>query len=194
MRCLKITTPGRENINTAQTYLKTGSRTKAVYYYRKAIEKVPVGKGLTTGILENMLKTVGKTEVVRWCDETIIKKPNSRPANLMLFRMARRAGEHNKALGHIDTLLIKTLPNGPAWGDYMMKKCNTLIMAYMKTSDRMYLVNGITEFEKILEFQPDNATVLNNLAYLLANPIHTRYGHDLYLWLDFEAYYLLKGL
>ena len=27
----------------------------------------------------------------------------------------------------------------------------------------------IAEFEKILEFQPDNANVLNNLAYLLAD-------------------------
>jgi len=157
----------------AQTYMRTGSRTKAVYYYRKAIEKVPVGvgvgKNLTTGILENMLKTVGSAEVVRWCNETLLEKPRSGPANLMLFDLAQRAGDYNKAIEHINILLTNTKTNGPVWAEYMIKKSNTLIMAYMKTSDKKYLLDGITEFEKILEFQPDNATVLNNLAYLLAD-------------------------
>lgn len=153
----------------AQTYMKTGSRTKAVYYYRKAIEKVPPGKGITIGILENMLKTIGPAEVIKWCNETLRENPSSRPANLMLFDLNQRSGDYNKALEHVDILLTKTQPNGPVWSDYMMKKCNTLIMAYMKTSDKKYLIDGISEFEKILEFQPDNANVLNNLAYLLAD-------------------------
>lgn len=153
----------------AQTYMKMGSRTKAVYYYRKAIEKVPVGKGITIGILENMLKTIGPAEVVKWCNETLQKNPNSRPANLMLFDLVQRSGDYNKALKYVNTLLSKTQPNGPAWSDYMVKKCNTLVMAYMKTSNKKYLLDGISEFEKILEFQPDNANVLNNLAYLLAD-------------------------
>jgi tetratricopeptide (TPR) repeat protein len=87
----------------------------------------------------------------------------------MLFNLAQGLGDHNKAIEHVNILLTKTQPNGPAWSDYMMKKCNTLIMAYMKTSDKKYLLDGITEFEKILEFQPNNANVLNNLAYLLAD-------------------------
>jgi tetratricopeptide (TPR) repeat protein len=87
----------------------------------------------------------------------------------MLFSLAQMSGNHNKALEHVNTLLTKAPPNGPSWSDYMIKKCNTLIMAYMKTSDKKYLLGGITEFEKILEFQPNNASVLNNLAYLLAD-------------------------
>ena len=153
----------------AQTYMKMGSRTKAVYYYHRAIEKVPVGRGITIGILENMLKTVGPTEVVKWCNETLQENPSSKPANLMLFNLTQRTGDYNKALEHVNILLTKTQPSGPAWSDYMIKKCDTLIMAYMKTSDKKYLLDGITEFEKILELQPNNATVLNNLAYLLAD-------------------------
>lgn len=153
----------------AQAYMKMGSRTKSVYYYRKAIEKVPVGKGVTIGILENMLKIVGPNEVVKWCNETLQQNPSSRPANLTLFNLVQKSGDYNKALGHINILLTKTRTNEPAWSDYMMKKCNTLVMAYMKTSNKKYLLDGISEFEKILEFQPNNATVLNNLGYLLAD-------------------------
>jgi Flp pilus assembly protein TadD len=39
----------------------------------------------------------------------------------------------------------------------------------MKTSDKQYLLEAIGEFEKILIHQPSNASVLNNLAYLLAD-------------------------
>jgi Tfp pilus assembly protein PilF len=50
-----------------------------------------------------------------------------------------------------------------------MNKDNTLQMAFKKTGDNDYLKKTIQEYESVLQKQPTNDTVLNNLAYILAD-------------------------
>ena len=42
-------------------------------------------------------------------------------------------------------------------------------MAYTKTADKDYMDRAIALFKTIVEKQPDNPSLLNNLAYLLAD-------------------------
>ena len=153
----------------AQIKYKMGSRATGISYYRKAIEKAKDNDFYISGILENMLKIAGSGEVVKWCNEKLYADDNSYSANLMMFNLAQSSGDHNKALKHIDKILAKMGPEYRNWLENMISKANTLVMAYIKTSDEKYLLKGLDVFEKILEIQPDNSSVLNNLAYLLAD-------------------------
>jgi tetratricopeptide (TPR) repeat protein len=153
----------------AQTRFKMGSKATAMDYYRKAIEKCGTNNTLILSILQNMSNIVGQIEVAKWCDEKLRTNPDSMAANLMMFKLTQQRGEYNKALEYINKFLSLVDPESPSWIEQMFNKANTLTMAYMKTSDKRYLSTAILEFEKILAKQPDNTSVLNNLAYFLAD-------------------------
>jgi tetratricopeptide (TPR) repeat protein len=153
----------------AQARFKMGSKATAMDYYRKAIEKCGTDDGLIIGILQNMSNIIGPMEVVKWCNEKLQASPDSLAANLMMFNLSQQRGEYNKALGHIDKFLSLVDPDSPVWIEQMLRKANTLTMMYMKTSNKQYLSIAVSEFEKILAKQPNNTSVLNNLAYFLAD-------------------------
>jgi len=153
----------------AQAKFRMGSKATAMDYYRKAIEKCGTDEALVLGILENMSGIVGQIEVVKWCNDKLQKEPDSMAANLMMFNLTQQIGEYNKALYYIDKFLALINPESQVWIDQMFNKANTLTLAYMKTSDKQYLTTAILEFEKILAKKPDNTSVLNNLAYFLAD-------------------------
>jgi tetratricopeptide (TPR) repeat protein len=149
--------------------MKLGSRSKAVQYYRKAIDKAGTDEGIILSILNNMSKTVGVREVASWSNEKLQANPDSIPANLTMSNLYNRTQEYNNALKHIDKCIEIVGTESKAWAEYSIKKANILIMAYIKTKDKQYLQEGISVFEDILTKQPDNGSVLNNLAYLLAD-------------------------
>ena len=153
----------------AQAYSKSGSRVKAMVYYRKAIEKSGTDDQLVIGILDNMLEIAGRPGVVNWCNEKLRSDPQSLPANLMMFKLAQKTGRFDKAIGHIDSFLAAIAPQSPLWVEYMTEKAGTLSIAYITTSKKKYLLSAIKVFEKVLLEKPDNPLVLNDLAYLLAN-------------------------
>ncbi len=153
----------------AQTRFMMGSKAAAMDYYRKAIEKCGTDDTLILGVLRNMSNIVGQSEVTKWCNEKLRTDPESMAANLMMFKLTQQRGEYNKALMYIDKFLSLVDPESTSWIEQMFNKANTLTMAYMKTSDKQYLSTAVLEFEKILTKQPDNTSVLNNLAYFLAD-------------------------
>jgi tetratricopeptide (TPR) repeat protein len=153
----------------AQIKYKMGSRATAISYYHKAIEKSGDRDFFISGILENMLNITGSEEVVKWCNKKLTADKNSYSANLMMFKLTQSSGNYNKALEYIDNILTNMGPEHRGWLSTMMDKANALIAAYVKTSDKKYLLEGIGVFEGILEKQPNNSSVLNNLAYLLAD-------------------------
>jgi len=52
--------------------------------------------------------------------------------------------------------------------DYAANKVAVLQMAYARTSDSAYLRKAISEYESLLTKMPNNTSILNNLAYMLA--------------------------
>ena len=71
-------------------------------------------------------------------------------------------------MGYIDKMLEITDTNSPSGINYMVKKAEVLQSAYSKTSDNIYLRRAIGVYESLLAEMPNNTSVLNNLAYMLA--------------------------
>ena len=153
----------------AQAKFRLGSRATAVDYFHKALEKSEANDMYIYGILEVMAKTIGARDVIKWCEDMIKDDEDSIVANLTMFNLWEKSGEYNKALKYINKCLDMARDDKKIWCKYAIKKANVLIAAYMKTTDKVYLLDAIEQFENILELQPDNNTVLNNLAYLLAD-------------------------
>jgi tetratricopeptide (TPR) repeat protein len=52
--------------------------------------------------------------------------------------------------------------------DYIKKKAEMLTLAYQRSSDNKYLKMAIADYKSLLGKMPNNTSVLNNLAYMLA--------------------------
>ena len=152
-----------------QAQFKLGDMEAAVSNYHKSLEKVGSDENLIMAILRNMSEIIGPGSAERWCIQKLETQPDSMPANLTMFNISLQKGEYNKALKYIDKCLETTDEENPEWITYAVKKVNVLTAAYDKTSDEEYLSRSITESEKVLAKQPNNVSVLNNIAYLLAD-------------------------
>ncbi|MCK5173156.1 MAG: tetratricopeptide repeat protein [Planctomycetes bacterium] len=153
----------------AQVQLKLGNRATSVDYFRKAIERSGADDALISGVLQNMEDVIGIAEVLRWCSQRLSAEPDSLAANLAMYKLAERRGDYNKAIGYANKCMEITGTQSPAWIKYAFYKASLLTLAYQKTSDKNYLSSAISEFEAILARQPDNTSVMNNLAVLLAD-------------------------
>ncbi len=146
-----------------------GQREKSLEYFIKAIEKAANNQSYVYTCLENMRKALGDEPVQVWCKEKIAARTGYIPARLMLAFLAEQDGQYNQAAAHIDECL-KTAPvNSPVWLELLTRKSNTLLMAYSKTEDKAYFNQAIEPLKAILEKQPDNLSVMNNMAFMFAD-------------------------
>jgi tetratricopeptide (TPR) repeat protein len=153
----------------ARAKADTGDKDTATQYFRRALEKAGTDEGFIIETIKQMNQVVGFDETVKWCNEKIQTQPDSLAINLALLNLYRMSEEYNKALVYADACVKLTTDNEQLNVLYRQNKANTLQMAFKKTGDKDYLKKTIQEYESILKKQPTNATVLNNLAYLLAD-------------------------
>jgi len=158
-------------LNMAQAKLLLGERPAAVDYCRKAIDIAGADEMLSADVLMRTYHLLGAQEVEDYCRQKVQSDPDSLAANLMLFHLASINAEYVKAIDYIDTCLKHLEPADPRRVNFILKKTEALMKAFDKTSDNKYLNAAIADYESLLEKMPKNShvgTVLNNLAYLLA--------------------------
>lgn len=150
-----------------QTQMKLGNSRQAAENYRKALERAGANESLLEGILTNLVAQMGNEPAIQWANEKVAGDPASGPGRYVLTRLAIQAGQYNQAMNHLEQRMGSMTTDDPAWIRFANQKAEILAMAYMKTSDSSYLDDLVSTFEQILEQQPTNVTVMNNLAYLL---------------------------
>jgi tetratricopeptide (TPR) repeat protein len=158
-------------LRMAQAKLMLGDRGAAEDYCRSAVDKAGTNQTLAADIMRKMYLMLGSEHVHNYCKETLQANPDSLAANLTLFNLAKLNGQYEQAIGYIDRCIQLAGADSPDLLDYTMKKGGILILAYDRSSDKNYLRAAIAEYESLLLKMPNNtdvATVLNNLAYLLA--------------------------
>ncbi len=167
-----IDTPGMASVAYAQmgqSHAKMGNAKLAVQHYHKALAKCGNNDQLIIGTLRNMMRAVGGAEVDKWVASELQAAPDSIIANMVAFHLAEASEQYNKALQHIEKCMAAITPSGPMYPRYSTFRAVTLVKAYMKTSDKQYLLQSIEQYKKILADQPRDLQALNNLAFLLVD-------------------------
>ncbi len=152
----------------AEAKLQLGDKTTAVEYCRKAIDISGASEILASGIVEKVASLLGTQEVLKYSRQRLETNSLSETANLVMFYLSKLGKEYNKAIDYIDKCLQITGSGSPQSTAYAIEKVRVLQLAYDKTSDNRYLNKAIEEYESLLEKMPNNTSILNNMAFLLA--------------------------
>ena len=158
-------------LQMAQATLLLGDRTAAADSCRKAIDAAGTDEMLASDVLMRTYNLLGAKEVEAYCRQKLQNDPDALAANLIMFHLASMNNDFDKAIEYINTCITHTEPTDPRRVDYILKKGEILTKAYEERSDKNYLNAAIADYESLLSKMPNNthvATVLNNLAYLLA--------------------------
>ena len=158
-------------LRMAQAKVLLSDRSAALDYCRKAVDKAGTNEVLAADIMLKMSLLLGKQEAQDFCTQKLQTNPNSLAANLTLFNLAKMNGQYEEAIGYIDRCIALAAPSSSDKITYTMQKGEALILAYDKSSDMKYLKAAVSEYESLLAKMPNNTdvtTVLNNLAYVLA--------------------------
>ena len=126
---------------------------------------------LAADVLLRMYVIVGAEEVTNFCRQKLGTEPDSLAVNFTMFNLAKIRGQYEEALNYIIRCIDLTGADSLRRIDYTLKKGDISILLYEKSSDKNYLKTAISDYESLLAKMPSNTgvtTVLNNLAYLLA--------------------------
>lgn len=147
----------------AQVQFKQEQRDRAETLFLTALDKSGAYDIFQDSTLSMMLNTVGQDAAMRW----IQSNRDTLPSMLLNYRLALRNEQFNRGLEWIDKCLALTNAGSADWNNLALKKANLLVQAFLKTADRAYMTQAMDLFEQILEHVPNNASILNNLAYLM---------------------------
>jgi tetratricopeptide (TPR) repeat protein len=145
-----------------------GDKDTALQYFRRALEKAGENQNYIINILRYMSQMVGTKETMDWCSERLISQPNSIAVNLAMYNLYRMNAEYKKAIEYLDNCIRFAADNKELALSYMLDKARLLFDLFSLNADKTYLQQAIQEYESILQKQPTNISILNNLAYALA--------------------------
>jgi tetratricopeptide (TPR) repeat protein len=116
-----------------------------------------------------MLSTVGEDAVTAWISKQLAGNEKPLKAHILASSLAQRKGSYNEAIEHVDQCTDILSKEDPEWIVHSLRKVNLLIMAYLKTGDKAYFDKAINQLTEMLQVQPNNGSLMNNLAYLLTD-------------------------
>jgi len=158
-------------LSMAKAKMVLGDKSSAIQYCRDAIDAAGEDQMLIADILLRMYGIVGGEQVRDFCRQKLASEPDSLAANFTMFNLAKINGQYEDALNYINECINLAGQDSLRRIDYTLKKGDILILLYEKTSDKNYLKTAVSDYESLLSKMPSNTgvtTVLNNLAYLLA--------------------------
>ncbi len=153
----------------ARQKLNLGDRKNAVDYAYKALKKAQGNMDYEDEMIQRTYSLIGKNDTERLCKNLLDENPNSTMANWAMFNIKSVSGDYNAALPFIDKCIVDTNDQKRDWIIYTTRKATTLVQAFMKTSDNNYLQDALIAYESLLKKTPNNTSVLNNVAFILAD-------------------------
>jgi tetratricopeptide (TPR) repeat protein len=152
----------------AEAKKKLGDAAAVRDYCRQAVDKAWANDRLAVEMLMRVYLLVGADEVSQYCRQRLDRDPRSLAANFTLFSLASIQDKYDEAVGYVDTCIRLCGADANSVLDYTIKKGQLLTSAYGKTSDKRYLQQAIRVYQSLRAKMPKNRSVLNNLAYTLA--------------------------
>lgn len=158
-------------LSMARAKMVLGDKPAAIQYCRAAVDVAGEDEMLVADVLLRMYVIVGAEEVMNFCRQKLGTDPDSLAANFTMFNLAKIRGQYEEALNYISKCINLMGADSLRRIDYTLKKGDILILLHDRSSDKNYLKTAIADYESLLAKMPSNTgvtTVLNNLAYLLA--------------------------
>jgi len=155
-------------LRMAQAKMNLGHKKTAIEYCRKAVDKAEKNEALAGEVLLRMFLLLGPDETEKFCMEKLQANPDSLPANFTMFNLKKINRQYEEAIRYISKCIELTDADNPRRVDYTAKKAEILTLAYQRRSDNKFLIMAIADYESLLAKMPNNISVLNNLAFMLA--------------------------
>ena len=158
-------------LSMAQAKTILGDKPAAIQYCRAAVDVAGDNEMLLADILLRMYVIMGAEETMSFCRQKLATDPDSIAVNFTMFNLAKIRGQYEQALNYISKCIDLTGADSLRRIDYTLKKGDISILLFETSSDKNYLNTAISDYESLLAKMPSNTgvtTVLNNLAYLLA--------------------------
>jgi len=155
----------------AEARKKLGDDAEAGRLCCQAVDKAWSNDRLAMEILLRVRRLLGPEEVSRYCRDRLAATPDSLAANVTMFHLARIENDYDDAIGYVDKCIALSGSDPDTHRDstaYTLQKADVLTVAYQATSDKRYLQAAVGVYESLAQKMPTNHSVLNNLAYLLA--------------------------
>jgi len=152
----------------AEAKKKLGDMNAARDYSRKAVDQAWSNERLAVEVLLRVYMLLGEQDVSTYCRERLAAEPDSLAANFVMFSLAQIQGKFDESIGYIDRCIRLSGPDTDAGVEYTIRKADLLTTAHKKTSDKAYLEKAVAVYESLRAKMPKNSSVLNNLAYMLA--------------------------
>ncbi len=152
----------------AEAKKKLGDMNAARDYGRKAADKAWSNERLAVEVLLRIYLLLGEEEASGYCRQRLAAEPDSLAANFVLFNLAKIQDRYDESAEYIDKCIRLSGPDTNAGIEYTFRKADLLATAYKRTSDKTYLEKAIAVYESLHAKMPKNSSVLNNLAYMLA--------------------------
>ncbi len=155
----------------AEAREKLGDDAEAGRLCRQAVDKAWSSDRLAMEILLRVRRLLGPEEVSRYCRDRLATNPDSLAANVTMFHLARIENDYDDAIEYVDKCIALSESDPDARrgsATYTLQKADLLTVAYQATSDKRYLQVAVGIYESLAQKMPTNHSVLNNLAYLLA--------------------------
>ena len=152
----------------AEAKKKLGDLTAARDLGRKAMERAWSDERLAVEVMLRVYALLGEPEVSAYCRQRLAEAPDSLAANFVMFTLAQLRDEYDDSISYIDKCIRLSGPDAEAGIEYTIRKADLLSTAFRKTSDKAYLDRAIAVYESLRAKMPKNSSVLNNLAYMLA--------------------------
>jgi len=149
----------------ARSRLKLGDRPGALEDCRRAIGMAESDPGLLGQLVRHMAGEVGAEEIVQ---QAFAGQADSLVHHAVHLHLAALGERIQDAVAHADRCLALVGSEGEAMRFYATCKADLLALAYHHSSDDRYLHEAIAQYESLAAKTPTDSSVLNNLAYLLA--------------------------
>ncbi len=156
----------------AEARKKLGDMDAARAYSRKAADSAWSNEHLAVEVLLRVFMLLGEEDVSAYCRGRLATEPDSPAANFVLFNLAKAQDKYDESIDYIDKCIRLSAADTEKGIEHMLRKADLLTTAYERTSDKAYLAKAIAAYESLRAKMPTNSSVLNNLAYMLAQDDH----------------------
>jgi tetratricopeptide (TPR) repeat protein len=152
----------------AQARIKLGEGQAAAEDCRRIMQAAGSNPEALSAMARRLVDVLGTEETGRQAEQVLSTDSNSLAWHLAALQAALARKRYDDAVAEVDRCRLLAKQGDPSELAILSQRAQVLTLAYEQTSDNRYLQEGITQYESLLSKMPNHSTVLNNLAYLLA--------------------------